>query len=57
MFFESRFCDRCQRGQRDQMCEIQARTFVHHIEDPEYPVEWIEDANGPRCTAFLRVVN
>lgn len=39
-------------GQSDRMCDIQARTFMHQVKDPEYPIEWIEDANGPRCTAF-----
>lgn len=52
MVFESQFCDRCTRGQSDPMCEIQARTLMHQIGDPEYPVEWIRDDKGPRCTAF-----
>lgn len=52
MGFAAQFCDRCTRGQSDRMCDIQARTFMHQVKDPEYPIEWIEDANGPRCTAF-----
>lgn len=47
--FFARFCDRCTK---QPSCEIPMLTMIHHVEDPEYPAEWIEDAAGPRCTAF-----
>lgn len=57
MDFMARFCDRCkrddafQRGEGDS-CPIVANSMAYDEDDPNYPVEWIEDATGPRCTAF-----
>jgi len=57
MFHEA-FCYRCVHESEDNPCEILTRTFIHSIGEPEYPVEWIEDADvpylerNPRCTAF-----
>lgn len=49
IFMES-FCDRCVNGAD---CEIQDATMAFDVDDPEYPAEWIEDDDGPRCTAFV----
>lgn len=38
-------------------CPIAASTYVFDIDDPLYPTEWIEDDNGPRCTAFTTDAN
>jgi len=66
-WFMSRWCENCQRDrsiregipadqcEQDELCDIIVRTFIHDIEEPEYPVEWIRDDNGPRCTAFVPV--
>ena len=55
--FMDRWCDRCthdaafQAGTGDG-CEIVARTMALRVDDPRYPAEWVEDDEGPRCTAF-----
>ena len=57
MWFMDKFCDRCrrddafQRGVGDS-CPIAAASLAFDIEEPGYPSEWIEDEDGPRCTAF-----
>jgi hypothetical protein len=57
MWFMDRFCDRCrrddafQRGKGDS-CPIAAATMIYEEDDPQYPKEWIEDDDGPRCTAY-----
>lgn len=57
--FEDQWCSRCARDQkfRDNPdsgdgCPIVAATFAFEIDHPDYPKEWIEDEEGPRCTAF-----
>lgn len=50
--FISHFCCECERD-RDENCDILARTFAFNIDDKEYPVEWIRGENGPTCTAFI----
>lgn len=45
------FCAHCRRD-KNHNCRILAATFGHGVDDPGYPKEWIEDADGPRCTAF-----
>ncbi len=51
--FMARFCDRCERDaafRRDEgdSCEIAACASAG------IPVaEWVQDASGPRCTAFV----
>lgn len=61
--FIETFCCHCARSEHLQPnasdlapagCPILDLTFAHDIEDPEYPGEWIEDGDGPRCTAFIR---
>jgi len=66
MDFEAEFCDRCQKEKAfweasygldspdpAPICPIHARALMYLPDDPEFPAEWIEDENGPRCTAFL----
>lgn len=60
--FISHFCCQCARSEHlqpgagtDTMagCPILDLTFIHDVEDPEYPAEWVRDAEGARCTAFV----
>lgn len=37
----------------DEVCSIIGDTFAYEVDDPKYPVEWIVDADGPKCTAFV----
>lgn len=52
--FCERFCYRCTHDV-DENCPILARTLICEPDDADYPIEWIEDEAGPRCTAFLAV--
>ncbi|HYG06492.1 MAG TPA: hypothetical protein VD865_08765 [Stenotrophomonas sp.] len=61
--FIEAFCCQCARSEHLQPdacadspagCLILDLTFLHDIEDAEYPDEWICDEAGPRCTAFVR---
>lgn len=56
MDFQAQHCDRCQHEIAYQNggdpCEILSAALAFSEADPEYPKEWIEDADGPRCTAF-----
>lgn len=55
MDFMTRYCENCARVSKDgSACRILVRTQLNEIDDPDYPSEWIEDADGPRCTAFRR---
>ena len=59
MDFHARFCERCihdaeWREEAEGGCTILRRTLFIPVDDPDYPAEWIEDADGPRCTAFKR---
>ncbi len=63
--FISEWCGNCARdlsanGTKDfddceehELCDIIARSFAHDESEPEYPREWVEDDDGPRCTAFV----
>lgn len=56
--FQMKFCDKCEherewRKSERNPCNILGLTMAFDIADPEYPKEWIEDATGARCTAFL----
>jgi hypothetical protein len=63
--FDENWCSKCARDAAwradvsAEPCGILNRTMLHDINDPEYPVEWIEDAvpydqpSNPRCTAFV----
>lgn len=68
LLFYDAWCLRCQRDEsyrQDQNsgdpCDILTRSFAFAIDDPDYPVEWIEDdvewptPSNPRCTAFLEI--
>lgn len=65
MEFEARFCDRCRRDAKYRRtqdgadgCPILAAVFMHEVDDPKYPKEWIVNKWGDpyertsRCTAF-----
>lgn len=57
MDFMERWCAKCWRDAAFQAgdgdgCIIAANAIAWDIDDAEYPAEWIEDATGPRCTAF-----
>ncbi len=52
MDFMARWCDKCVRDQPSKPCRILGRTMAFDLKDKQYPHEWIEDDNGPRCTAF-----
>lgn len=52
MDFCEAFCFRCVHD-LDEKCDILTRTLIHDPSDPEYPSEWVIDAQGARCTAFL----
>lgn len=51
--FMARFCENCDRFDNDEPCMILGATMAYHIDDPEYPKEWIEDEYGVRCTAYI----
>jgi len=51
-WFLGRFCHRCVKDSEGKPCSILGRTFTYNETDKRYPKEWIEDADGPRCTAF-----
>lgn len=59
MHFTSQFCDHCIHDNPDPdkkpKCDILTAAMCFYPTDPEYPREWIEDANGrnPRCTKFV----
>lgn len=55
VWFESLFCNNCTRddwASGGDGCSIQTDALAFNETDPSYPKEWIEDADGPRCTAF-----
>lgn len=54
--------DKCQNGSKPaddcrdgDLCQIIGKTMWLDVDDPDYPKEWIEDDDGPRCTAFVEV--
>ena len=57
--FQQQWCHRCARDAYDyesntgKQCNILVRTMAYNIGDKQYPVEWIKDDDGPRCTAFV----
>lgn len=58
--FMEGWCDRCERDRAfreatgdAEGCEILCRTLIYDITDPEYPREWVEGEDGPKCTAFI----
>lgn len=55
--FRADWCDKCHREQGNRKCKIFTKTLIYDINDPEYPKEWIDDDDGPRCTAFEKPHN
>lgn len=67
-YFMGNWCANCERDygmsrglpleecDEDQVCDIIARTFGLHEDDPKYPTEWQFGKDGqPCCTAFVEV--
>lgn len=58
--FEEDFCMHCKHYKDNPRIEasdcdldLLNMTFLHDIDDPEYPKEWVYDKEGyPSCTAF-----
>lgn len=54
--FQEAFCERCTKNRReakDGGCRILLATFIHDVEDADYPPEWrYTDDGKPTCTAF-----
>jgi len=51
-WFMSRFCWKCIKDSEAKPCRIIGRTMALDVDHKDYPREWIEDSDGPRCTAF-----
>lgn len=63
-WFQNHWCCRCERdarytdGDPEKGCPILAATFAFAEDSPNYPAEWVQDAEPvgdhvfPRCTAF-----
>ena len=51
MEFQERFCVRCRHDENDD-CLIHTTTQLYDAGHPDYPKEWVQDEQGPRCTAF-----
>jgi hypothetical protein len=49
------WCYRCAKDRGRRQCDILTRSMAFDITDLEYPTEWIEEEDGPRCTAFVKV--
>ena len=47
--FEGRWCERCGIN---RICQIMNRAFMHDIDEPEYPKQWIRVDGVPLCTSF-----
>lgn len=60
MIFEAQFCDRCRKQPEPedekgnpQCCPIWLNSMAFEKEEPDYPKEWVYDAQGEGvCTAF-----
>lgn len=52
-WFEETYCEQCFRFECGG-CKILGNALCFRVTDPEYPKEWVYDAEGrPRCTAFV----
>ena len=58
--FIAEWCDKCEheRAHRENPhavdgCAILTATMLYDVDEAQYPIEWIVDATGPRCTAFV----
>ena len=57
MFME-KWCWQCERERAyeeddEPPCPILDASMAYSIDDPKYPEEWVQDNEGPRCTAFV----
>lgn len=48
-WFVGRWCERCVKA---KPCAIVGRSMAHSIGEPGYPRQWVQDDDGPRCTAY-----
>jgi hypothetical protein len=46
------WCSKCVKDSEAKPCLILLRTLALGVNDKGYPSQWIEDDDGPRCTAF-----
>ena len=58
--FIEHWCGRCvhdkaYREDSGDSCPIVAATLALDLDHPNYPTEWVESTDGPRCTAFLAI--
>ena len=58
--FAARFCARCACDAEDleeeDGCPIAADSMAYSVGDDGYPEQWVQDEQGPRCTAFVERV-
>lgn len=50
--FRAHFCEKCVKDTPSVPCGILSLTLWLQIDEKGYPKQWIEDEDGPRCTAF-----
>lgn len=56
MIFEEKFCEQCKLYENGG-CIIWFNAGLYEINEPEYPKEWVYDAeNKPTCTAFEKAL-
>lgn len=53
-WFMSQWCDRCIKDRPSRPCPIVSNAMGLDIDHADYPAEWVQTADGPRCTAFSR---
>lgn len=51
-WFMAHWCARCVKDTPSKPCRIITLTMALGLDDKGYPREWVEDDDGPRCTAF-----
>ena len=51
-WFMAGWCEKCVKDSESHSCPIIGRTMSLMEFEPGYPEEWVEDDDGPRCTAF-----
>jgi hypothetical protein len=57
--FYGAWCAKCSREAHGNHCGIFGRSLMFQVGDPQYPREWVRDADAypgnPRCTAFTKI--
>lgn len=59
MWFTDKYCMNCFHCDPDpegeKQCEILMRSMMYHINEPEFPKEWIYNEEGkPSCSAYKK---